>query len=672
MAIVILHSCLSYAMALTPERVADLAKPATVGIYAAAADDKYYGTGVVISPQGIILTSTTVVPDNADTITIYFEDHTSYSAEIVEYSASVQSILLRINGHDTQNFPYIKLNAEIPPLAAPVYTLGNANNSIKLGDGATFSAGVISGIYNINIEPTAAGLPHFIQVIETDAAVNDGQDGGGLINANAEVIGIISKDFSRQRWQGTAIPAQKIISEFKYFSEHTVPITKQSPSLTTPENFKNINSITDALVGINVKRAYPPEKLIFPDWETFKKTLTSWPELNANEKRRIIVDFFSTESLVAANQMLRRPAGAVTGLMISPDGYIITSSFNVESADTVYIDKVSGNYKELTYHGNMEEYVNKSHIDIEKVNNRVTEINIYLADGSEVPGSIIGFSTPLGLALLKAEVTEPQPYIDLQRNAATPILAEKIAIIGSNQPSYTINTGIVSASTRNNGNYFQVDALLNYGNSGGPIINHSGKFLGLAARPLTPSPVSGSILPFSNDKNNTSNTLVPTLKIFTSTPNSGISMGIMSNKIIAALPELKQGNGINESNKIQLGLLASRNDPYSSDVAVGRVVKDSPAAKAGFKEGDIIRKMDGLGVRSWSEINNYITEKSPGTVVIFNITRPLEKPFVLLNGKRISNAADLTDFIKNNKDGTTVSGHISSPGIDQKLYVTLN
>ncbi len=672
MAIVILHSCLSYAMALTPERVADLAKPATVGIYAAAADDKYYGTGVVISPQGIILTSTTVVPDNADTITIYFEDHTSYSAKIVEYSASVQSVLLRINAHDTQNFPYIKLNAEIPPLAAPVYTLGNANNSIKLGDGATFSAGVISGIYNINIEPAAAGLPHLIQVIETDAAVNDGQDGGGLINANAEVIGIISKDFSRQRWQGTAIPAQKIISEFKYFSEHTVPITKQSPSLTTPENFKNINSITDALVGINVKRAYLPEKLIFPDWETFKKTLTSWPELNANEKRRIIVDFFSTESLIAANQMLRRPAGAVTGLMISPDGYIITSSFNVESADTVYIDKVSGNYKELTYHGNMEEYVNNSHIDIEKVNNRVTEINIYLADGSEVPGSIIGFSTPLGLALLKAEVTEPQPYIDLQRTAATPILAEEIAIIGSNQPSYTINTGIVSASTRNDGNYFQVDALLNYGNSGGPIINHSGKFLGLAARPLTPSPVSGSILPFSNDKNNTSNTLVPTLKIFTSTPNSGISMGIMSNKIIAALPELKQGNGINESNKIQLGLLASRNDPYSSDVAVGRVVKDSPAAKAGFKEGDIIRKMDGLGVRSWSEINNYITEKSPGTVVIFNITRPLEKPFVLLNGKRISNAADLADFIKNNKDGTTVSGHISSPGIDQKLYVTLN
>ena len=81
-------------------------------------------------------------------------------------------------------------------------------------------------------------------------------------------------------------------------------------------------------------------------------------------------------------------------------------------------------------------------------------------------------------------------FYDISNNYHTPVLGERIAVLGAVENSYTINTGIVSAASRDNGNYFQIDALLNYGNSGGPVINAKGDFLGLAARPLTPSPIS--------------------------------------------------------------------------------------------------------------------------------------------------------------------------------------
>ncbi|GHV23312.1 hypothetical protein AGMMS49959_15990 [Planctomycetales bacterium] len=49
---------------------------ATVGVYSAVGDaDKYYGSGVIVSPDGYILTATTAAPENAETVEIYFADH---------------------------------------------------------------------------------------------------------------------------------------------------------------------------------------------------------------------------------------------------------------------------------------------------------------------------------------------------------------------------------------------------------------------------------------------------------------------------------------------------------------------------------------------------------------------------------------------------------------------
>ena len=660
------------ARAYSPIEVAELARPATVGVYTSANGDKYYGTGVIISPEGTILTSTSVVPRNSESIQIYFEDHTSRRAEILEYSAETQSVILKLLHSEPRVFPFLPLQQNLPELAEPVFTLGNASNMIKLGDGVSFSAGVVSGIYQITPDNTNGTPTKALTVIETDAAVNDGQDGGGLINTKGEVIGIISRDFSTLRWQGTAIPISTITNSMSYFTkEPTTTVIHSSNPPLKPNKFRDIaTNIRKSLVSITVDRLYPHEKLPFPEWKDYRATITDWDSLTQTQQRRIIIDFFSAESLISANKMLRRPEQPVTGLLISPDGYIITSTFNVESTDTVFIDSTTRNLRRNSYSGSMEEMLKESQKNTEKVNNRVIGIRVKLSTGEELPAAIIGFSTPLGLALLKVDTSDSAVYYHLEDNIALPALGEEVAIFGLYADSYTINTGIISAANRNMGNYFQFDALLNYGNSGGPIVNTAGRILGLGARPLTPSPVSGSILPFTNSTPTSS--LPLTLKEFTCTPNSGIGMGIMADKIIKALPKLINGEGINNSDFISLGLLASRKDPYSSEIIVGQVVPNSPAAKAGFKPGDIIRKMDGIGIRSWSEINDYVARKNEGQVIIFSIVRPLEKPFILLNGVKIFTAEDLSDFIKNNPDGKKVSGYVSSPGIKQKLYVTLS
>ena len=667
-----LLSITNLAHALTPVEVAEVAKPATVGVYATVQDDKYYGTGVIISEDGVIITSTTVVPPEANSITIYFEDHTSLSAEIIEFSIESQSVLLKVKSQLPTKFPYLKFQKSLPVLGEEAYTLGNASNMIKLGDGVSFSAGVISGIYNITHNISTGETTSNLPVIETDASVNDGQDGGGLINSAGEIIGIISKEFSTLRWQGTAIPASTILNSFQYFKDknnHFTVNTETSKDQVVKFQAASEN-IKSSLVAIKVERLYATEDLSLPEWKEYKSSITNWDALNSDEQRRMIIDYFSAENLVSANQMLRRPDKEVTGLMISSDGYIITSAFNVESSDTVYIDSNTGSLRERVYKGSIEALTDHTTSGLQKSNNRVMGVNIRLSDGRVITAEIIGFNLPLGLALLKADIADQATFFNLEDGISTPKLGEDIAILGVSGNSYTINTGIVSAPARNNGNYFQVDALLNYGNSGGPIIDSNGKILGLAARPLTPSPISGILLPFSKTTENMGSNS-PTLKDFTSTPNSGISMGINAEKINATLPSLIAGEGITESPFITLGLYPAESDPYLTDVVVGRIKKNSPASRADFKVGDIIKSMDGIGIRSWSEINNYIAQKHLGDVVIFTIRRPLEKPYILLNGKKVTDEKDLVEFIKSNKDGEKVSGIVSSPEIEQKLYVTL-
>ena len=657
-------------LALSPVEVAEKVNPATVGIYALSPTGKFYGTGVIISSKGYVLTSTTVIPQNSNEISVYFANHTKESARVIKRAEKTQSVLLMLNNYQDKSYPFLALNKSSPLIGEEVFTAGNANNMIKLGDGVSFSAGVVSGIYKLENSKNPDNYQG--DLIETDAAINDGQDGGGLINTNAEVIGIISKEFSPLRWQGTSIPINAILDELALpsFIENDLTVISSSFPTTQPPFINKLTAIKNSLVSINVDRLYSNEKIIFPEWTEYKSAINEWENLSSAEKRRRIVDFFSCHNLITANQMLRRPDNAVTGILISPEGHILTSAFNVESADSVYIEQKTQKRKLPQYVNSIENLTDYDLSSLEKINNRVISIEITLADGRKKLAEILGFNIPLGIAVLKINSSQPLPFFDIKNNSATAVTGEEIALIGKVANSYTINTGIISAKDRDNGNYFQFDALLNYGNSGGPVINKEGKFLGIATRPLTPSPISGIILPFSH--NNSAFSAKPSLNDYTNSPNSGIGMSAKAEKVIATLPKLFSGAGIKKGNHLNLGLSPDKVNSFSSTIIVDRVQKNSPAEKAGFQKNDIIKSLDGVGVRSWLEINRYISQKKKGQIITFVIERPLEKPYLLLNGKKIDTIDKLNNFITNSNDQQVIKGKVFKPVITQKIYVTLD
>lgn len=652
-----------------PLRIAALASPATVGVYCQKDGDRFYGTGVVVTGDGYILTSTTVVPEGAEGVEIFFSGHTKSPARIVEIAAPVESALLKV---DCGPLAYLPLADDLPQVGAPAFTLGNAGNMIKLGDGASFSAGVISGLYpvrSIDSQSGYAGLG-----IETDAAVNDGQDGGPLLDAGGRVAGILSRSFSAARWQGVAVPALSIAAQLKTFAGGSVAL-RRTPLLRLRPGGEERTAATAAtvartLVALQVQRLYPPEAIRRQDWTEYRRSISDWNALSPEKRGRRTADFFAADNLLAANQMLRRPDAPATGVLISAQGHILTSAFNVQSSDLVYIPKDSDQPKLPDYEGDLAKLYGLPSEDYRKVANRVTRITAALPGGRTLPAEVLGFDLSLGIALLKVEATGDLPYLDLEQGGAKAVPGGAALLLGvaPGNPGYTVNTGIVSAAGRNAGNLLQFDALLNYGNSGGPLLDPAGNLLGIATAPINPAPMQGKLLPFRTPENDPG---ARALADFGNCPNSGVGMAASVEKIRASLPQMREGAGISRREGAILGFQPTAESAFAAKVVVGRVQENSPAARAELKVGDEIHTLDGIGVRSWQEILTFIKDKQPGDTVVFEVFRPLGKAYLLLNGQRIENAADFTRFLENAADNQNVTGNVYRPGLKQQIFLRL-
>ncbi len=652
-----------------PLRIAALASGATVGVYCQKDGDRFYGTGVTIAPDGYILTSTTVVPDGAKDIEVFFSGHTKAAARVVEVSAPVEAVLLKV---ENGSLPFLPLADELPQVGGQAFTLGNAGNMIKLGDGASFSAGVVSGLYPVRSVDSQSGYAG--PGIETDAAVNDGQDGGPLLDASGRVVGILSRSFSPARWQGVAVPAQSILARMKCLADGRVSVQRGALIRVSaaPEERTAVVAAraARALVALNVQRLYPPEAIRRQDWSDYRSRIPDWGSLSAEKRGRLTADFFAADNLLAANQMLRRPDAPVTGLLISAQGHILTSAFNVQSSDLVYIPKDSDQPRLPEYAGDLSKLYGLASDDYRKVANRVTRITATLAGGAPVPAEVLGFDLSLGIALLKIDVPGELPFLDLDRSSAKAVPGGAALLLGvaAGSPGYTVNTGIVSAAGRNAGNLLQFDALLNYGNSGGPLLDPAGNLLGVATSPIIPAPLQGKLLPFRTPESDPG---ARALTDFTNCPNSGVGMAAAVDKIRATLPQMREGAGISRKEGTTLGFLPTAESAFSSKVVVGRVQENSPASQAELKPGDEISTLDGIGVRSWQEILAYVKEKQPGDTVVFEVFRPLGRAYLLLNGQRIESAADFSRFLEGASDNQGVSGNVYRPGIKQQIFLRL-
>ena len=187
-------------------------------------DNMFLGTGVIIDPKGLVLTSVTVVPDKARDIRVYLKGGKRVAAEIVKVVTNKEFSLIRIKTKG--DYPFLSLgDSNTVKLGQPSITLGNAFMSIVRDDHVCINSGIISGIYKLNSGRSESKYTG--KVIETTTLVNDYMDGSPLINKEGRIIGMLSLNYSTRRWLGTAVPINILKPLFgKYRPWHSDRIHK--------------------------------------------------------------------------------------------------------------------------------------------------------------------------------------------------------------------------------------------------------------------------------------------------------------------------------------------------------------------------------------------------------------------------------------------------------------
>lgn len=170
-----------------------------------------FGSGVIISSDGYIVTNNHVI-DKADVISVKLNDGREFKGRIIGTDPSTDLALVKIEGEDLPTIPVG--DSDQLKIGEWVLAVGNPFNMAS-----TVTAGIVSakarslGVYNNGVE----------SFIQTDAAINQGNSGGALVNARGELIGINSVLYSptgAYSGYGFAIPTSimtKVIADLKQY-----------------------------------------------------------------------------------------------------------------------------------------------------------------------------------------------------------------------------------------------------------------------------------------------------------------------------------------------------------------------------------------------------------------------------------------------------------------------
>lgn len=184
---------LSYAKAVS------LASPAVVNIYSEdiqsspnygrnAIKATRLGSGVIMDSRGYILTNMHVI-QNADLIKVLLQSGQQYPAELIGFDQVTDLAVLKVN---ETNLPVIPQYLHQQSLVGDVVlAIGNPLNL-----GQTVTQGIISATGRSGLSNT-----NYLNFLQMDAAINDGNSGGALINSNGVLVGINSRKFTQSNPQ---------------------------------------------------------------------------------------------------------------------------------------------------------------------------------------------------------------------------------------------------------------------------------------------------------------------------------------------------------------------------------------------------------------------------------------------------------------------------------------
>jgi S1-C subfamily serine protease len=649
---------LSVAAAEPPatKAVADHVLAATVGISTKTSDGGgFSGTGSVVTPTGHILTSTSVVPSDAAEIKVTFPGFVVRDAKLVATDDVLAVSLIKV---DAKDLPYLPVAREMPSIGSLAYSASDVDRVLLTNGRASFSRGIISGTYDVTKqgESTYAGA-----VVETTAAVNPGSDGGPLVDSSGRLCGVISLGVSPLRWQGVAVPSTVLLEKFSPLKSSEVPLVFDAPgnladdpaTRAAAERAEALGRVAafvaPSLVGIEVTRKFSPEELPRVSWQEHRDGIKDWDKLPKPEKQKRFGAFANVARAFEVNQLLRRPPGAVTGLVVSPDGFVLTSVFNVGD-DTAFVAKATGKPRSFAATDPIQKMLADPKGGYDRQPNAITAVSVVLPSGERHEATIVARHEPLGVALLKIDAKD-LPAFDVTSGGSSPMLGDPVAVVGrapGGSHATTFNDGIVSAPSRNRGYQFQTDALLNYGNSGGPVVDSAGNFLGIATAPIEPDTILGRLVPPQQ------------LMRWTRAPNSGVGMVARADRIKAVLDAMKGGKSFDRIPGPFLGVVADTERAFGEDVIIGGVAPGSPADKAGLKKGDRILEFDGVDLTTWRDLTDRIAASSAGDTVTLLVQRPIRGARLVVAGRDIETLEDLQRLKKSLRPGDTFEGTLTT------------
>ena len=253
--------------------------------------------------------------------------------------------------------------------------------------------------------------------------------------------------------------------------------------------------------------------------------------------------------------------GAGTGFLIDADGFILTNHHVIEGAD---------------------------------------RIMVRLSDGRELRGTAVGSDPDTDIALVKVEAAGPLPHAPLGNSDALRVGEWVIAIGNPLAYEHTVTVGVVSfigrkLFDRSLDRYIQTDAAINFGNSGGPLINADGEVIGI-------------------------NSAI-------SSRASNIGFAVPINQASEILPQLRDKGRVSRGyigvtlRDVDRDLQQSLNLASATGALVQDVTPDSPGARAGIRTYDVIIAVDGRPIESNDSLIQLIAAREPGSAATLQVLR---------------------------------------------------
>ena len=341
-------------------------------------------------------------------------------------------------------------------------------------------------------------------------------------------------------------------------------VDKDYPNISIPANFNSNKILKSSLPDLTFAANKSIDAVVHVKNTSIVKDSDSWA----------LQFFYGDDS--------RKKVGTGSGVIISPDGYIITNFHVIENS---------------------------------------TEVIVTTNDNREYEAEIIGFDEVNDIAVLRIDTDSNLDYIFFGDSDSTLIGEWVLAVGNPYNLNSTVTAGIISSKSRDlnefdqkNQSFIQTDAAVNFGNSGGALVNIQGELIGINT--LIQSMTGGYV---------------------------GYSFAVPSNTVRKIFEDIL------EYGDVQKGLLGVRGvalrSSYSKQLKIDEtegfyidvIEPGFGADNAGLQKGDIIKSVDDVKINRFSDLSGYLSSKRPGDEVVVKYIRDKQLITVSVTLKKDSN-----------------------------------